>query len=66
MGICCCLLGPQTSSYQAEVLLIEHLSSANRTLPRNGVRGDQSGISIREAHASSRRLHRTNPAVEAG
>jgi hypothetical protein len=26
MGICYCLPGPQTSSHQAEVLLIEHLS----------------------------------------
>jgi len=27
MGICCCLLDPKTSSHQAEVLLIEHLSA---------------------------------------
>ena len=27
MGICCCSLGPQTNSYQTEVLLIEHVSS---------------------------------------
>src|SRR5580700_1577143 len=26
MGICCCSPGPQTSSHQAELLLIEHLS----------------------------------------
>lgn len=32
MGICCCLLDPQTNSYQTEVLLIEHVSSANLTL----------------------------------
>ena len=34
MGICCCLLDPQTNSHEAEVLLIERLSSANRSLDR--------------------------------
>jgi hypothetical protein len=28
MGTCSCLQGPQTSSHEAEMLLIEHLSSA--------------------------------------
>ena len=26
MGICCCLLGPQNNSHQAEGLLVEHVS----------------------------------------
>ena len=32
MEICCCLLDPRTNGYEAEVLLIEGVSSTSRKL----------------------------------
>lgn len=69
MGICCCLPGPQTSSHQAEVLSIEHLSLA--TLAQSGYirvalhpSNEQNGLETNETIATGTLLRPSGKAMD--